>query len=93
MIPHHFVPRGAREIHGTEIDGVPVVWEPESSWATGMPMLVILEGEDDAPGECVGTYCWCRQDYDLLPVRENGETGTPYTPWSRYTPEFPPVRF
>lgn len=91
VLPDEFVPLGLRGLHGTEIDGVPVVWEPESTWATSSPMIRIFGDEDEMPGACSGDSCWCGHDDDLRPT--TGRDDPAYTYWSRYTPDWPPPRF
>lgn len=97
MIPSDFVPRSVRGLHGTEIDGVPVVWEPESTWATDEPIFHVIDEHLDrtlclVEGEICDSWCWCKLGLDLRRP-EVDETGTATSGYSRYTPEYPPPRF
>lgn len=90
MIPHEWVPERVRGLHGTEIDGVPVVWEPESTWVVDAPMARI---SDALPGECAGRLCWCQDPAAAPPEIDDADYEYGYTYAARYTPEWPPPRF
>ena len=94
MIPHEFVPSSVRDLHGTEIDGVPVIWEPESTWVTDAPLAELVAPLHDGmncPAD-LGAPCWHRYGADFV-LPEPDQDGIRATCYARHTPDWPVPRF